>query len=677
MNKYVDQLKLFIGGKASEFNGLVDEEFFNGFLSEYRPQLNLLFELLIWPPLDEETLKQYFETARREYQSMHPIDIKPGSSLKKSKANTWLDQKKQNSISWDYTQRHLDFLYKSGKPKSVIEETEKSSLSILRNLENPEILKPFFIKGLVVGSVQSGKTANFNAVINRGIDVGYKLIIVLSGIMEDLRSQTQLRIENDVVGNGVIDLTSNAKGAKGVGKITRFGNQGDQSIAQVNLITSHTSDFNRALADANFSLDFTNILICKKNTSVLRNLIVWLYEYLEDDKQKHEIPLLIIDDEADNASLNNLGAKGREYASKINGHIRTLLALFDKKVYLGYTATPFANVLQDRNDEPTTKWPIKYRLRNQQEEIRLDQVDNLFPDDFISLLSPPSNYIGPTNFFETILSDNPKIPLIEIVPEEETIAEFPSRVMETSTGVKGVKNFINKESFEKSFDICDFPTYNDYRSQTKGAKAEHDFPKKLPNSLKIAVDCFVLSIALRDSRKSMMIHSSLDNPHNTMLVHISRFTKWQNKTRDLIAQYMNELRVRLENETPNDAGSIYKHLESVWHGHYSYIVENISTYLPSGYTDPFLSPKVFDVVKSFLINAISDIEVKAINNVTKHKLSYENQKPQKVIAVGGNRLSRGFTLEGLTINYFVRNTNYSDTSDGTLVWLSARLFRLL
>ena len=70
-----------------------------------------------------------------------------------------------------------------------------------------------------------------------------------------------------------------------------------------------------------------------------------IINYLNENKDKISIPLLILDDEADNASLNNLGDKGVDYASKINGHIRALLGLFDKKTYLGYTATPFANVL--------------------------------------------------------------------------------------------------------------------------------------------------------------------------------------------------------------------------------------------------------------------------------------------------------------------------------------------
>jgi hypothetical protein len=120
-------------------------------------------------------------------------------------------------------------------------------------------------------------------------------------------------------------------------------------------------------------------------------LIVWLHDYLEENKDQHNIPLLILDDEADNASLNNEGKKGREYASKTNGHIRALLALFKRKTYLGYTATPFANVLADRNEAPENNWIVKYKLQGQAVEKELPRVDNLFPDDFIVLLNPPSS----------------------------------------------------------------------------------------------------------------------------------------------------------------------------------------------------------------------------------------------------------------------------------------------
>ena len=484
--------------------------------------------------------------------------------------------------------------------------------------------------------------------------------------MEDLRSQTQQRIESDVIGEG-LDEESGKKGVKGVGHIARFGQLGDSDIKQVVSITSVNSDFKKSLADADFTLSHVNILTCKKNVSVLKNLIVWLHDYLDKDKDKHNIPFLIIDDEADNASLNNEGAKGHEYASKINGHIRALLQLFHKKSYLGYTATPFANVLQDRNIQPTKDWQIQFKIKGEQHEKILKQVDNIFPDDFIYLLHSPTNYIGAKQIFETLevienKAEGDKIPLLS-TPVDDFVSEFPTRVFDTEEPI-GVINYSNKNDWDNRSEFeCDyiFSSYSDYKANTRASKSYDDFPKKLPDSLKEAVICFILSIAIREQRKPEMINSALYQPHHTMLIHISRFTLWQNKTSKLISNYMTDISLAILNSSPSATNSIYFDIEKVWYKYYAEIVETIRSYLPTKYADEFLTPMVFDTVKKHLPDAVKGIEVKAINSITKQKLEYPKNAPKKYIAIGGNRLSRGFTLEGLTINYFIRNTNYSDT----------------
>ena len=207
-----------------------------------------------------------------------------------------------------------------------------------------------------------------------------------------------------------------------------------------------------------------------------------------------------------------------------------------------------------------------------------------------------------------------------------------------------------------------FDTFKEYRSETRAARKDDDFPKVLPDSLKIAVKCFVLSLAIRESRIPLMIKSDLYQEHNTMLVHISRFTFWQNKTKKLIEEYTEEIKSKINNDKPSGLNSIYSELEKIWYSNYGFahIIENIKSYLPNGYEDEFMTPIVYDSLKPFLIAAVEGIEVKAINSVTKEKLEYPKNTAKKIIAIGGNRLSRGFTLEGLTINYFIRVTNYSD-----------------
>jgi len=664
---YIDLFRNRIEEEVKKVNG--NKEFVDSLFNHINADIEKAGKLIGLPDVDKVTFANYFETAKKQYLSVNSIDPGISHSLTRKGFKTWLTAEMESEISWDYTERYFEHLLKSGRSPKVIDETRSSSLTIVRKITDPKSKEMIYTKGLVVGAVQSGKTGNFNAVINRAIDCGYGLIIVLSGIIEDLRNQTQKRIESDVIGEGK-DIDNNTTGTKGVGKIERFGPLGSSLVNQVKTITSPDSDFSRPLLDADFSLNDTNLLVCKKNVSVLRNLIVWLYDYLEDDKERHNIPLLILDDEADNASLNNMGAKGRNYASKTNSQIRALLALFNKKTYLGYTATPFANVLQDRNEIPDNKYVEKHKVKGETVEKELNREGNIFPDDFIELLDPPSNYIGAKQIFETInpienaTDENEKIPLVA-PPVNDYINNFPSRVYDTYEGdVIGVENIANRDDWDDKIGFegyLEWDKYSDYKKETRAPRKYDDFPKEIPESLKDAVKCFILSLAIRNSRIPKMENSELFQPHNTMLVHVSRFTLWQNATKNLIIKYVNGLVSRINSDNPSIDDSIFHELERTWYRHYAHIVENIKNYLPQGYDDEFMIPLVYDSIKKKLPEAIKGIEVKAINSSTNEKLVYTKSSPKKIIAVGGNRLSRGFTLEGLTINYFVRATNYSDT----------------
>ncbi len=637
---YIDQILNFLNSeskKRKESALLLTEEFYKStelkLLS--KDAVKAIGQLLGYTQFSDSEFDGYYNTALVEFTSTHPIDIMASASLKKSKKDSWLTEKRYKEIHWNYTSRYFAYLKKNGRSEKVLNETYNSSKRILEKLGDPKSSKEFYVKGLVVGSVQSGKTANFNAVINRAIDSGYGLIIVLSGIMEDLRSQTQARIEKEVSG-------TDKSNSIGVGAIRKFGELGDSTVHQVVVPTSVKHDFKKTIKEADFSLNNKNILVCKKNTGVLKNLILWLDDYLSENKDKHDIPFLIIDDEADNASLNNMGKRGKEYASAINGLIRALLGLFNRKTYLGYTATPFANVLQDRNEAPENKWIIDYKEKGETIQKQFDLVDNIFPDDFIELLFPPSNYIGAKHFFETRIEEIKKIDPLLTPAVTDSYNSFPIRVDRTYSPV--------------------IPAPESDRSYPKANK-DDDFPRFLPVSLKEAIQCFIISTAVRLSRKSLMSTSKLYNPHNTMLIHISRFTAWQTRTKSLVEKYVNEeLVVKLNTDLPNDPRSIYAEFERTWFKYYAHVIENIKNYLPNGYEDQFLVPKNFQKdIKPLLVEAIKGIDIKAVNSETKDSLSYPDNLEKKYIAIGGNRLSRGFTLEGLTINYFVRNTDYADT----------------
>ena len=593
----------------------------------------------------DELFLKHFEAAINHHKSTNRVTIQESSVLKIN-AKKWLDEQRYNKIGWNheqittYRERYFAYLKKIGRNEKIIEETRRSTLNIIESLGDPKGEKGFYQKGMVVGSVQSGKTANFNGVINTAIDAGYKMIIVLSGIMEDLRVQTQIRIEKEVTG----PLGAGEKGI-GVGEDFPFRNN------IVSTITSQDADFNRNLLDADFNIYNKNILVVKKNVHILKNILLWLKGIVDDENPKINIPLLIIDDECDNASLNNLGHKGAEYATKTNAEIRAILAMFSKKSYLGYTATPFANVFQDRNEAPSTE----FKLTDRKVEYHFDLVDNLFPDHFIEMLNPPSNYVGIKHFFDTRSDKINKIESLIARPidldDPEYYTSIPPR--------------FHKET--------NYPTTS-RDIDTRAAKQVDNYPSTetgIPKSLKEAIHCYIISIAIRDSRKSSLINSPFYQRHHTMLVHISLFGAWQNRLKDLVGKYVKKLTTNLNSDSLD--ASVFMEFERIWVKHFEYIVNNIKNDLPNNYIDEYLTPKDFHKdIKPLLIKAVENIEVVAINSVTKTNLDYKNED-KKYIAIGGNRLSRGFTLEGLTINYFLRKANTADTLMQMGRWFGYRI----
>lgn len=563
--------------------------------------------------IDEGTRLDWLDKIKLRLKSVITTTIDPDSALDEDQYyDRWIS-KRINPVKWNYSDRYITYLKNIGRPVDVIRSIEKSTYGIIERLGDPNKNIDQLQKGLVLGSVQSGKTANFNGVINRGIDAGYDIIIVFSGIMEDLRFQTQNRINNDVIGIG--EKNNQINQIVGVGGVQQFSKSG---IYQISSITSSLTDFRKSLVDVNFDFSNQRILVCKKNVGVLTNLIYWLKTSIPQGLSKFEKSLLVIDDEADNASLNNLGYKGSEYASKVNGHMRALLDLFKRRSYLGYTATPFANILQDQHgaQEKHDHWKIPFRYNGQVLQLDCSLSPGLFPDKFIYKLATASSYLGPKRFFSNGKEQegDRKIPLIETIPDS---TEDPD---------------------------IEFGDHGD----------------TLKRSLTDAIDCFIISIALRYSRKQILETLPGYKNHHTMLVHISRLIVNQIEVARRITIYLNCLMGKIKDDSLSDPEGIYNHLQLQWNKFFAFKVENIISYLPTDYNTDGLIPKQWFDISKLLPNAVSGIEVKAINSETGDKLFYEGGD-KKYIAVGGNRLSRGFTLEGLTINYFIRDTNYYDT----------------
>ncbi|KEQ23279.1 Z1 domain-containing protein [Paenibacillus tyrfis] len=526
-----------------------------------------------------------FEKIIRNLKATLPITMDVGVYITEQSGNhqSWLPARRAD-LDFFYWNRYRRYLEDNkGWNVRVTANLDIVSTEIVDLLGDPKSSTPWERRGLVLGDVQSGKTANYTAICNKAADTGYKVIIVLTGTLESLRKQTQERLDKEFAGRLSKDLLGIKKHVvknvfDGVGKI--------DSSKRISAFTTVKYDFNSTILNSN-DLTLKNIsepalFVVKKNKSVLKNLESWLTSNNADNNGKIDLPLLLIDDEADNASVNT--KKEDEDPTAINAAIRSILKRFYKSSYLGITATPFANIFinPETNDEMVG--------------------DDLFPRDFIYVLSPPTNYIGADAIFGT--SSNYSNCLVEIDTEE--IDQF-------------------------------FPFSH---------KKDHPVDS-LPPSMLEAVGFFVLANAIRDLRGDT-------SEHRSMLVNVSRFTDVQVHIKDHINTWLNQMQSDLRNYAALDESETSRipsvqFLKRVWDKH------NLAKKA---------GVEWIDLQQNYLYKAASPIEVRAVNQRTgAASLDYYNHKEHgfRVIAVGGNSLSRGLTLEGLCVSYFYRNSQMYDT----------------
>lgn len=486
----------------------------------------------------------------------------------------WLESAKVNidPYFWD---RYKKLLQKKGFGLNVVPQIDKVTDKILGLLENPSNEGAWERKGLVVGHVQSGKTANYTGLVCKAADAGYKLIIIIAGIHNNLRSQTQARLDEGFYGKDSSKLLNNNPASDkyiGVGKI-------NHSKVPVTL-TNTIKDFNKQTANTlGFGLATVNVpvfLVIKKNYNTLENLIAWLSEHNISSGQKIEdFPALVIDDEADNASINT--SANPDEATRINGLIRRLLELFHKRCCVGYTATPFANIFIDPNTN--------------------DEMfgNDLFPRDFIVSLDPPTNYMGASAIFGNDTENS----IIRNIDDAQDVIPM---------------------SHKKDFEL-----------------------QELPESLYYALRAFVLIIAIRNLREH-------DTEHNSMLINISRFTNVQRQIRNIVHEFIEDLKKRIKynyaktvSDALKDSGLLELH--AVWENEFA----------DTEFT--------WEDLQCELNNAISPVKVIEVNSQSSDSLDYKSYSEDglDVIAVGGFSLSRGLTLEGLSVSYFYRNSIMYDT----------------
>ncbi|MFH0243161.1 Z1 domain-containing protein [Streptomyces sp. HK10] len=510
----------------------------------------------------------------------------------------WLPEAKNNR-SWDFWERYRWYLEDvEDLPLSVVRRLDQTSDEVLSQLEDPRRPGPWRRKGLVIGQVQSGKTGQYIGLVSKAVDAGYKLVVVLAGIHNDLRSQTQLRIDEGLLGfDTQHQMRSNENGNSrtiGAGLMPLQGKKLD--IASPTN-SSEKGDFGRqAAATINFPLgSFPVVLVVKKHWKILEYLRRWVTDVqgTEGDNGRkivRDVPLLVIDDEADNASINTARDPDDD-PTRTNRAIRDLINSFDRAAYVGYTATPFANIYIDPDAEH-------------------DEVgEDLFPESFIRSLPSPSNYLGPERVFGLQVDDE----------DEEDVHPLPL-----------VRHVNDAEGW--------------LRSRHKAG----DRPRgDLPGSLREAIASFVLSCAARRARGQVKVH-------NSMLVHVTRFTAVQGLVREQVEDHLHFLVDSLRDRY-GKGPKLLAELQELWAR--DFVPTTI--HFPADEAEPL----TWDQVSTELLDAIRKIQVKAVNGTSRDALDYyDNRKDGlSVIAIGGQKLSRGLTLSGLTVSYYLRWANTYDT----------------
>ena len=506
-----------------------------------------------FPETIVERAVQVLADKRKIFENLEPAPIT-------SQNQRWYYGPPAQSPYWqDYTRR----LRAIGWTEPMIDTLDAATSRTMDLLDPPGIPK-FATRGLVIGRVQSGKTAHFTGIIGKAADSGYGLFIILSGITNSLRLQTQKRLSRDL---------ANAERPGVWHWLTKqdiFGDFEYQNEANVDL----------ALRGGRHR----SIAVVKKQAVVLRKLIDWLK--CGNDGLKRDCPVLVIDDEADQASLNTGKQMARDELTKINKLIVELLEVFPRCAYVGYTATPFANVL-----------------------THPDYPENLYPRSFMYPLDPPKTYFGSERIHgrQRLTPDEPDevtdgLPLIRTVPDAEI-----SKLRPKTRDLTGFK-----------FEVTP--------------------------SLHSALRYFFMATAARLFREAK---GSAPMDFSTMLVHTSQRVVVHRQSAAAIRQMVEALR----REANLDQLTAW---EALWADEMSAIDrEKLGVQL---------GEVEFGDLKTHLFKAIDRCKIIVSNSMKDEETNVAfDEKGQIAIVIGGNTLSRGLTLEGLIVSFFVRSSNAYDT----------------
>ncbi|MCD0486166.1 Z1 domain-containing protein [Streptacidiphilus sp. ASG 303] len=546
-----------------------------------------------------------------------PVAVAPGPVVIAREHRPWYGDDAAARREW-YWPAYEKVLHAKGWSADAVASLDQASTRVVERLADPASPEAYQARGLVVGYVQSGKTANFTGVIAKAMDAGYRLVIVLGGTLNLLRAQTQRRLDMELVGRENVLRGADPddpQAMEGVdyrwdpdwlaGRFVSHGGRPSELGAfDVERLTTRDDDY-RSLLQGITALEFekrepglplhdprnlhrtaARLMVVKKNKAVLTKLVKDLKKIRTP---LAEIPVLIVDDESDQASVNTSDPKKTAERTAINGLISQLIRLLPRAQYVGYTATPFANVFIDPSD-----------------------AEDIFPRDFLVSLPRPEGYMGVQDFHD-LDSDVP--------PEERTVANSAEKAHVRDIAV-------DESAFDGPEDADAY------------ADAVH---------LRQALDMYVLTAAVKVYREEL---GTAPYRHHTMLVHESVRTA--------------------------DHRDLADRLRTLWHGSDYYgrsghdrlrhLFETDLLPVSSHHADGMPVPASYEELQRHVGAAVHRIggsghPVLVVNgdkDLDQPELDFDGQPVWKVL-VGGAKLSRGFTVEGLTVTYYRRTTGAADT----------------
>lgn len=499
-----------------------------------------------------------------------------------------------------------------------IASMDKITTDVLNSLGDPRAqAENFNRRGMLLGDVQSGKTTNIAGIITKAADAGYNYIVLLTSNSNDLRSQTQKRIDEAFCGFSLDPDKSEKKQYFGVSEITGKENSNLDPSAATNLRDDFDRKHAETLTTINSGNQIPTLFVMKKNKNNLENFLSWQKSKSDDHKKS----ILVIDDECDYASINyNDMSDENSRPTAINQKIREFISkdVFYKSSYLAVTATPFANLFIDTQVNDI----INENDFNNNDEISLGR--DIFPRDFIKVTISPSSYLGPSILFKECQSGS---------------QEYPSNYNHSynekhSQSEKMIRILPGVDTDE---------AYSDWQREGFIPYGNRNSIEGIPESLKHAIRIFFISNGIHDLDKRNL------KKHLSMLVNAAVKNEEHESLNSYIYEYIQEIKNDLKNYgiQNNKESNFLAQLQDDYNKEFGYLKNNWNKVLKS------------------IIKSSNKIKVQIVNGRPDNEINFHeesaNKEPHRVIIVGGHKLSRGLTIEGLCITYLVRRPTAADT----------------